>query len=100
MPIGINVESVSIVREEIDGAHTLFQSLQRKTLDWHSYQKGKSLRWAIRWIQVDVEGSEVGAGAEGGALAAPAAPLQLGLALGFGAAAGALLAMGVLKSKR
>ena len=47
---------------------------------------------------LDAEG---GAASEGGELAAPAAaPLQLGLALGFGAAAGALLAMGMLKSKR
>jgi hypothetical protein len=28
VPIGINVESLSIFREEIDGAHTLFQKLQ------------------------------------------------------------------------
>jgi hypothetical protein len=32
VPIGINVESLSIFREEIDGAHTLFQRLQVSTL--------------------------------------------------------------------
>jgi hypothetical protein len=33
VPIGINVESLSIFREEIDGAHTLFQRLQVSTTD-------------------------------------------------------------------
>jgi hypothetical protein len=28
VPLGINVESLSIFREEIDAAHTLFQKLQ------------------------------------------------------------------------
>lgn len=28
VPLGINVESLSIFKEEIDGAHTLFQRLQ------------------------------------------------------------------------
>ena len=56
-----------------------------------------------RRTQVDINGDEGGAGAagaQGGALAVSSAPLTLGLAVTLGAAAGALLAVGVLKSKR
>jgi hypothetical protein len=31
VPLGINVESLSIFKEEIDAAHTLFQQLQVPT---------------------------------------------------------------------
>lgn len=46
VPLGLNVESVSIVREEIDGAHALFQSLQATLLDF------RAAPWAVRWFDV------------------------------------------------
>ena len=46
VPLGLNVESVSIVREEIDGAHTLFQSLQATLLE------ARGSPWAVRWFEV------------------------------------------------
>jgi hypothetical protein len=36
VPIGINVESLSIFKEEIDGTHKLFQSLQVGNLSKYS----------------------------------------------------------------
>lgn len=46
VPLGLNVESVSIVREEIDGAHALFQSLQATLLE------ARGSPWAVRWFDV------------------------------------------------
>jgi len=46
VPIGINVESLSIFREEIDAAHTLFQSLQSALLN----SRGRP--WSIKWYDV------------------------------------------------
>jgi len=46
VPIGINVESLSIFKEEIDGAHTLFQRLQALLLN----HRGSP--WAVRWFLV------------------------------------------------
>jgi hypothetical protein len=46
VPLGLNVESVSIVREEIDGAHALFQSLQATLL------AARGSPWAVRWFDV------------------------------------------------
>jgi hypothetical protein len=43
VPLGLNVESVSIVKEEIDGAHTLFQTLQATLLN------ARGSPWAVRW---------------------------------------------------
>jgi len=50
VPIGINVESLSIFREEIDAAHTLFGGLQSMLLNAHKTSSGKS--WAVKWYQV------------------------------------------------
>jgi hypothetical protein len=47
IPLGINVESLSIFKEEIDAAHDLFQRLQAQLLN--SYKR----HWAIRWFFVD-----------------------------------------------
>ena len=44
VPLGLNVESVSIVREEIDAAHTLFQNLQATLLN------ARGSPWAVRWF--------------------------------------------------
>lgn len=44
VPLGLNVESVSIVKEEIDAAHTLFQNLQAVMLNT------RGSPWAIRWF--------------------------------------------------
>ena len=46
VPIGINVESLSIFREEIDAAHTLFQSLQSALLN------SRGMPWSIKWYDV------------------------------------------------
>ena len=46
VPLGLNVESVSIVKEEIDGAHTLFQLLQVQMLN------AAGSPWAVRWFSV------------------------------------------------
>mmetsp|Transcript_5314 Transcript_5314/g.8692 ORF Transcript_5314/g.8692 Transcript_5314/m.8692 type:complete len:371 (+) Transcript_5314:105-1217(+) len=46
VPIGINVESLSIFKEEIDAAHSLFQKLQAILLN--SYGSP----WAVRWYHV------------------------------------------------
>lgn len=47
VPLGINVESLSIFKEEIDGAHQLFQRLQVIMLNTSGSP------WAIRWFYVD-----------------------------------------------
>eukprot|EP01038_Epipyxis_sp_PR26KG_P009676 gene9676-13028_t len=47
VPIGINVESLSIFREEIDAASELFQKLQAILLN------SKGSPWAIRWFSVE-----------------------------------------------
>jgi hypothetical protein len=47
VPLGINVESLSIFKEEIDAAHELFQRLQAILLN--SYGSP----WAIRWFFVE-----------------------------------------------
>ena len=44
VPLGLNVESVSIVKEEIDAAHTLFPLLQAAML----HARGSP--WAVRWF--------------------------------------------------
>jgi len=46
VPLGINVESLSIFREEIDAAHTLFQKLQALLLN----HRGSP--WAVKWFLV------------------------------------------------
>lgn len=46
VPIGINVESLSIFKEEIDAAHVLFQKLQALLLD------SRGSPWAVRWFLV------------------------------------------------
>jgi 5,10-methylenetetrahydrofolate reductase len=43
VPLGLNVESVSIVKEEIDAAHALFQLLQVAMLN------ARGSPWAVRW---------------------------------------------------
>ena len=47
VPIGLNVESLSIFKEEINAAHDLFQSLQANLL------KHAGSPWAVRWFYVD-----------------------------------------------
>ena len=46
VPLGLNVESLSIFKEEINGAHELFQILQTTLLNGHGSP------WAIRWLYV------------------------------------------------
>ena len=46
MPLGINVESVSIFREEIDAAHNLFRGLQGTLLD------ALGTPWTVRWLPI------------------------------------------------
>lgn len=46
VPLGINVESLSIFKEEIDAAHELFQSLQALLLN------SRGSPWAVRWFDV------------------------------------------------
>ena len=46
VPLGINVESLSIFKEEIDAAHELFQSLQALLLN------SRGSPWAVRWFCV------------------------------------------------
>jgi 5,10-methylenetetrahydrofolate reductase len=50
VPIGINVESLSIFREEIDAAHTLFGGLQEMLLNSHKTKTNRS--WAVKWYEV------------------------------------------------
>eukprot|EP00128_Syssomonas_multiformis_P005238 Colp12_sorted_trinity150504_noHs@10666 len=47
VPLGINVESLSIFKEEIDGAHELFQKLQAILLN------SSGSPWSVRWFYVD-----------------------------------------------
>jgi len=46
VPLGVNVESLSIFREEIDAAHLLFQRLQTLILN------ARGSPWAVRWFDV------------------------------------------------
>jgi len=46
VPLGVNVESLSIFREEIDAAHLLFQRLQTIILN------ARGSPWAVRWFDV------------------------------------------------
>jgi hypothetical protein len=46
VPLGINVESVSIFREEIDAAHNLFRGLQGTLLD------ALGTPWTVRWLPI------------------------------------------------
>ena len=46
VPIGLNVESLSIFKEEIDGAHDLFQKLQCILLN------SRGSPWAVKWYCV------------------------------------------------
>ena len=48
VPLGINIESVSGYRDEIDATHELFRSLQRIMLD-HA-----GTPWIVQWQQLDV----------------------------------------------
>tara|TARA_B110001452_G_C15192120_1_gene413904 strand:+ start:63 stop:1328 length:1266 start_codon:yes stop_codon:yes gene_type:complete len=48
VPLGINVESVSGFREEIDGVFELFRRLQQLILD------AKGTPWGVRWYRVPV----------------------------------------------
>ena len=47
VPLGINVESVSGYRNEIDATHVLFRDLQAIVLDEFTAQSGT--HWAVRW---------------------------------------------------
>lgn len=47
VPLGINVESLSIYKEEIDSAHELFQRLQALLLN------GTGSPWSVRWFFVE-----------------------------------------------
>jgi len=47
VPIGLNVESLSIFKEEINAAHTVFQSLQATLLN------SRGSPWSVRWFCVD-----------------------------------------------
>jgi len=46
VPLGLNVESLSIFKEEIDAAHELFQTLQVTLLN------NRGSPWAVRWFCV------------------------------------------------
>jgi 5,10-methylenetetrahydrofolate reductase len=46
VPLGVNVESLSIFREEIDAAHTLFQTLQTMALNF------RAKPWSVKWYDV------------------------------------------------
>lgn len=46
VPLGVNVESLSIFKEEIDAAHELFQSLQATLLN----RRGSP--WSVRWFDL------------------------------------------------
>mmetsp|Transcript_26250 Transcript_26250/g.43518 ORF Transcript_26250/g.43518 Transcript_26250/m.43518 type:complete len:438 (+) Transcript_26250:175-1488(+) len=48
VPLGINVESVSGFREEIDGVFELFRQLQHLMLD------ARGVPWGVRWYRVPV----------------------------------------------
>lgn len=54
VPLGINVESVSIGKAETEAAHTLFQNLQKSMLDYYACQ------WTIRWVSVGPAGAADG----------------------------------------
>eukprot|EP01034_Spumella_vulgaris_P024967 gene24967-31367_t len=47
VPLGINVESLSIYKEEIDSAHELFQRLQNILLT------STGSPWSVRWFFVE-----------------------------------------------
>ncbi len=47
VPLGVNVESLSIFKEEIDAAHDLFQTLQATLLN------SRGSPWAVRWFCVN-----------------------------------------------
>jgi hypothetical protein len=47
VPLGINVESVSGFRDEIDATHMLYRSLQGMMLD------GTGGPWVMRWSRAD-----------------------------------------------
>merc|ERR1712072_883466 len=47
VPIGINVESVSGFKDEIDATHDLFRRLQAVLLD------STGSPWVIRWSRID-----------------------------------------------
>jgi len=49
VPLGLNIESLSIFKEEIDGAHTLFMKLQSILLN--SYGSP----WSVKWFFVTPE---------------------------------------------
>lgn len=46
VPLGVNVESLSIFKDEIDAAHDLFQILQATLLN------NRGSPWAVRWFPV------------------------------------------------
>jgi hypothetical protein len=47
VPLGLNVESLSIFKEEINAAHTVFQTLQATLLN------SRGSPWAVRWFCVE-----------------------------------------------
>jgi hypothetical protein len=51
VPIGINVESLSIFKEEIDAAHRLFRDLQELMLN------SRESPWAVKWYDIHKGGS-------------------------------------------
>jgi hypothetical protein len=46
VPLGLNIESLSIFKDEIDGAHELFQKLQAILLN------SRGIPWAMTWYEV------------------------------------------------
>lgn len=62
VPLGVNVESLSIFKEEIDATHNLFQSLQAILLNT------KGSPWAVRWFFVKPSSLYVSARASDDAL--------------------------------
>lgn len=46
VPLGLNIESLSIFKDEIDGAHELFQRLQAILLN------SRGIPWAMTWYEV------------------------------------------------
>ena len=51
VPIGLNVESLSIFKEEIDSAHLLFRDLQEALLN------SRGNPWSIKWYDISKGGN-------------------------------------------
>lgn len=54
VPLGINVESVSIYKAEINAVHDLFAKLQQRMLD------ARNIPWTIAWVRADSAASAGG----------------------------------------